>query len=258
MNLRVGIFFGGPSREREISFAGGRTVYDNLNQRLFTPVPIFVDSFRNWVLLNWQYVYKGSIRDFYPPVSALPPSANDFRIYAESIAGLDAAAQAKLLGQIGTVIPPEQIGEHIDLAFLALHSEDGQLQQQLEDLGIAYTGSSVRASQIGMDRVLQKELMATKGFACPKAQVITREAWLKGSVGDFYEKAVTDIKWPLVIRPAKQGSSIGVSIIQEEVGLAGFEKAVENAFFREIIPVHEWQVRSPFERVEYVKRVADI
>ena len=80
MKIRVGIFFGGPSREREISFAGGRTVYDNLNQSLFTPVPIFVDSHRNWVLLDWEYVYKGSIRDFYPPVESLPPSPNNFQI----------------------------------------------------------------------------------------------------------------------------------------------------------------------------------
>ena len=64
--MRIGIIFGGPSREREISFAGGRTVYDNLDKSIFKPVPIFVDSFCNFILLDWKYVYKGSIRDFYP------------------------------------------------------------------------------------------------------------------------------------------------------------------------------------------------
>jgi D-alanine-D-alanine ligase-like ATP-grasp enzyme len=44
MKIRVGIFFGGSSREREISFAGGRTVYDNLDKALFDAVPIFIDS----------------------------------------------------------------------------------------------------------------------------------------------------------------------------------------------------------------------
>ena len=43
--LKVGVVFGGSSREREVSFAGGRTVYDNLNKSLFEPIPIFVDSF---------------------------------------------------------------------------------------------------------------------------------------------------------------------------------------------------------------------
>ena len=80
--LRVGIFFGGPSREREISFAGGRTVYDNLDKRLFEPIPIFIDSFRNLILLDWQYIYKGSIRDFYPPIGFLPKSKHPFQIYA--------------------------------------------------------------------------------------------------------------------------------------------------------------------------------
>ncbi|HIF15606.1 MAG TPA: hypothetical protein EYQ86_09985, partial [Bacteroidetes bacterium] len=61
--MRIGIFFGGPSREREISFAGGRTIYDNLNKELFEAVPIFVDSNRQFILLDWEFVYKGTIRD---------------------------------------------------------------------------------------------------------------------------------------------------------------------------------------------------
>jgi D-alanine-D-alanine ligase-like ATP-grasp enzyme len=60
--IRIGIFFGGASREREVSFAGGRTVYDNLDKSLFDAVPIFVDSFNNFILLDWKYIYKGSIR----------------------------------------------------------------------------------------------------------------------------------------------------------------------------------------------------
>src|SRR5204862_6857671 len=85
--LRVGIIFGGMSKEREISFAGGRTVYDNLNKSLFEPVPVFVDSFGNFVLCDWKYIYKGSIRDFYPPVNFISPSPNEFQVYAESVTG---------------------------------------------------------------------------------------------------------------------------------------------------------------------------
>ena len=85
MKLKVGIVFGGFSREREISFAGGRTVYDNLNKSLFEAIPIFIDSFGNFIELDWKYIYKGSIRDFYPPVSFLKNSPNQFQVYAESI-----------------------------------------------------------------------------------------------------------------------------------------------------------------------------
>jgi UDP-N-acetylmuramate--alanine ligase len=65
--MKIGIFFGGQSREREISFAGGRTVYDNLNKAIFEPVLIFIDSLGNFIHLDWKYAYKGTIRDFYPP-----------------------------------------------------------------------------------------------------------------------------------------------------------------------------------------------
>ncbi|PSR13074.1 MAG: D-alanine--D-alanine ligase [Bacteroidetes bacterium] len=261
MKIRVGIFFGGPSREREISFAGGRTVYDNLNQQLFTPIPIFVDSHRNWVILDWHNVYKGSIRDFYPPVAALPSSPNGFQIYAESIAQPTEADQLALLAQVGQPVNPAAIAEHIDVAFLALHGiygEDGQLQQQLQDLGIPYTGCGVRASQLGMDKAWQKELMQDKGFACPRFQVLKRAAWLQADVYHLYESVATTMGWPLVIRPANQGSSIGVSIIDQSAGLEGFEEAINQAFFREVIPMDEWQDRTPFEKVEFVKLLADI
>ncbi|MCX6351987.1 MAG: hypothetical protein NTX03_09000, partial [Bacteroidetes bacterium] len=49
--MRIGIIFGGKSREREISFAGGRTVYDLLDKSVFTPVPVFVDSLGKFILL---------------------------------------------------------------------------------------------------------------------------------------------------------------------------------------------------------------
>lgn len=261
MKIRVGIFFGGPSREREISFAGGRTVYDNLNQSLFTPVPIFVDSHRNWVLLDWEYIYKGSIRDFYPPVSTLPPSTNNFQIYCESLGERTSTEQSEMLQAIGQPITRDAIGDHIDVAFLALHGiygEDGEIQRQLESLNIPYTGSGIRASEIGMDKAWQKELMQEKGFACPKVQKLSRKEWLVADVHQRYEQASQEIGFPLVIRPANQGSSIGVSIIEEKEGLEGFEMAINRAFFRELIPLEEWHDRPEYDRVEYVKVLADI
>ena len=95
--IKVGILFGGRSKEREISFAGGRTVYDNLNKSLFEAVPLFVDSFGNFVLLNWNFVYKGTIRDFYPPVEFIPSSNTDFQYYAENLGDLTIAQQDDLI-----------------------------------------------------------------------------------------------------------------------------------------------------------------
>ena len=259
--MKVGIFFGGPSREREISFAGGRTVYDNLDKTLFDPIPIFVDSHKNLVLLDWEYIYKGTIRDFYPPVGSLPPSPNGFQIYLESLGELSDAQQEQLSKTIGRPLSWEELPQLIDLAFLALHGafgEDGQIQQILENLNIPYTGSGVQASQIGMDKALQKSLMGEKGFAAPDIIVYNREAWINTAARDAYEMSIKQIGFPIVIRPANQGSSIGVSIVDEEAGLEGFELAVNRAFFREAIPVLEWKERSDFDRLEYVRFLSDI
>ena len=91
--IRVGILFGGNSREREVSFAGGRTVYDNLDKSFFEPIPLFVDSFGSVVLLNWENVYKGSIRDFYPAAKFLPDLPHGFQIYSESLNAEEALLQ---------------------------------------------------------------------------------------------------------------------------------------------------------------------
>jgi UDP-N-acetylmuramate--alanine ligase len=259
--MKVGIFFGGPSREREISFAGGRTVYDNLDKTLFDPIPIFVDSHKNLILLDWEYIYKGTIRDFYPPVNSLPPSPNGFQIYLESLGELDAEQQEQLSKTIGRPLTWEELPQLIDIAFLALHGafgEDGQIQQIFEGLNLPYTGSGVTASQIGMDKALQKSLMGEKGFSAPDIIVYSREAWINTSARDAYEMAIKQIGFPIVIRPANQGSSIGVSIVNEEAGLEGFELAVNRAFFREAIPVLEWKERSDFDRLEYVRFLSDI
>ena len=261
MSISVGIFFGGPSREREISFAGGRTVYDNLDKSLFTPVPIFVDSHRRWYLLDWQYLYRGSIRDFFPPVSQAPESKHGFQVYQESLGPQSELDLAAMGGEIGRRIRRDELPDLIDVAFLALHGEygeDGQLQKELEYAGVPYTGSGVRASEIGIDKALQKELMAAAGFPSPPILVIEKEAFGATAIEDYYHRAVEQIGWPMVVRPARQGSSIGVAILQEEAGLAGFEQAVNAAFFREQLLLQVYTDRSPHDRLEYVRRLSDL
>jgi UDP-N-acetylmuramate--alanine ligase len=256
MKIKVGIFFGGPSREREISFAGGRTVYDNLDKSVFEPIPIFVDSHRNFIQLDWPYLYKGSIRDFYPPVTALPGSPNHFQVYQESVTTNEAYEQ------VGKIIPAEELPQLINVAFLALHGvygEDGQIQRELEKLRIPYTGSGVRACEIGMDKGLQKEMMSERGFATPPVQVVKRHDWLgTEDVQALYNQAAETIGFPIVIRPANQGSSIGVSIVDEKAGLEGFREAIDRAFFRETIPVASWRNRSTYDRVDHVRYLTDI
>ncbi len=258
--MRIGIFFGGPSREREISFAGGRTVYDNLDKTLFEPVPIFVDSFRNLILLDWNFLYKGTIRDFYPPVDTLPDSPHEFQVYLESLQDIEDIDV--LINKVGKKVEWNDLPQIMDLAFLALHGEfgeDGQIQGMLESLAIPYTGSGIRACSIGMDKAFQKKIMSLGGFPTPEVMVIHREEWLNDcDVKALYKEAVERIQYPLVIRPANQGSSIGVSIIGDEKGLQGFIEKIDAAFFIDTIYAKDWQVKTKEEKVEFIREITDI
>ena len=261
MPIKVGIFFGGPSREREISFAGGRTVYDNLDKALFEPVPIFVDSFRKWHLLDWQYLYRGTIRDFFPPIDVAPTSKHGFQVYQESLGPLDELSLEAMSSKVGRRIRRHELPELIDVAFLALHGEygeDGQLQRELEYAGIPYTGSGIEASEIGMDKAVQKEMMAKLDFASPAIQVIEKGDFDGRRVQEHFYEAEQTIGWPMVVRPARQGSSIGVAILQETEGLAGFERAVNAAFFRELLPIQAYEALNAEARLEYVKTLSDL
>ncbi len=261
-SMKVGIIFGGPSREREISFAGGRTVYDNLDKSLFEPVPIFVDSKKNFILLDWQFLYKGTIRDFYPPVDFLPETPNHFQIYAESLQGLSDEEWNTLIRKVGKNVSLSDLPEIMDFAFLCLHGEfgeDGQIQGLLESLNLPYTGSGIRGCTIGMDKSFQKKMMDAAGFPTPNVISIPREKWMQGNeMKNLYIQAVQEIGYPMVIRPANQGSSIGVSIIGEESGMIGFSEAVDAAFFIENIQAKDWNAKTKEQKVEYLKELTDI
>jgi len=258
--IKVGILFGGRSKEREISFAGGRTVYDNLNKSIFEAIPLFVDSFGNFVLLDWNFVYKGTIRDFYPPVEFISANNTDFQYYAENLGALTVHQQDELISKIGKKVLAHELSSLIDFAFLALHGpygEDGRIQGLLEYLHIPYSGSGILPSAIGIDKSVQKKLMVNAGFNSPQFFTIDRTDWINGNVKGVWEKAKAEVGFPMVIKPANQGSSIGISIFNEDSN-AHFMAAVEKAFFTKWIDSAEWKKLSEKEQIEFVRSLSDI
>nr|MDQ3073242.1 D-alanine--D-alanine ligase [Bacteroidota bacterium] len=212
--MRVGILFGGRSREREISFAGGRTVYDLLDKSLFTPVPLFIDSLGNIILLDWQYLYKGTIRDFYPPASFCPATADKYQLYIESLGKLGHDDTEKLINTVGRRIKIEELPQLIDFAFLTLHGsygEDGSIQGLLSFLDIPYSGSGILPSSIGIDKQVQKKLMGRMNTLKADSLYIKREEWLGNSSfkNAFFDKIKSRFQLPVVVKSATQGSSIG-------------------------------------------------
>jgi D-alanine-D-alanine ligase len=96
----------------------------------------------------------------------------------------------------------------IDLVFITLHGpfgEDGTIQGMLDMAGISYTGSGVLSSALAMNKILAKQLFNSHGIPTPR--------WASVSNEDTFEP-VFRIPYPLVVKPADQGSTIGVSIVQ--------------------------------------------
>ncbi|GAA3936100.1 D-alanine--D-alanine ligase [Hymenobacter algoricola] len=258
--MKIGIFFGGPSREREISFAGGRTVYDNLDKALFAAVPIFVDSRGNFILLDWHHIYKGTIRDFYPPVSALPASAHKMPVYLESLGALSTAEQDKIIGEVGRRVLPHELPELLDFAFLALHGpggEDGAIQGLLEWYGIPYSGSGILASAFGIDKIAQKKLLQALGQPTPDFRTITAEEWDTTDRTALLGYLTRELGLPLVFKAPRQGSSIGISILREPTE-AQFAAAVERSLFRKTVRRDEWSRLGEQDKIMWVQQLTDI
>ena len=258
--IKVGIFFGGPSREREISFAGGRTVFDNLNKSIFEPIPLFVDSLKSLILLDWEYIYKGTIRDFYPPVKFTPDSENNYQIYLESISDLSEDKYHQIKSEVGKPVSYSELTDLIDVAFLALHGEfgeDGQIQAILQSMGIPYTGSGVLPCAIGMDKGVQKKLMSKAGYDCPSMLELKRSKLDTVNFVDLFEEVLELVGDSFVIRPANQGSSIGVSILHSPTVDEFVEKTL-HAFFIRDISFEMWSQMSQENKVHFIRTISDL
>ena len=269
--IRVGIFFGGPSREREVSFAGGRTVYDNLDKSIFEPIPLFVDSFGNIAELDWENIYKGSIKDFYPPVEFLPQLPHGFQIYAENLAELSSdipkttrkKLEITLLEKIGKPIKWDDLQEIIDFAFLALHGtsgEDGSIQGILEWLNIPYSGSGIFASSLGINKNKQKKFQSEANLYINSFTNISNSQWDKFDniqKHQFFQEVIKKVGEKLVIKPAHQGSSLGVTVLTDS-DFDAFCNAIDLGFFKMHLDCDDFNIKSSSEQIQWIKEFTDI
>ena len=115
----------------------------------------------------------------------------------------------------------------IDLAFIALHGgfgEDGGIQRALEDMNMPYTGSRVDASILGMNKISSKHIFKSNNIPIPRYRVIQKRDLDKICNAHVYFK---ELRSPLVIKPSREGSSIGLSIVDQE---KDFYTAIDNVF----------------------------
>jgi D-alanine-D-alanine ligase len=180
--LRVAVIMGGRSSEHEISLASARSVVEGLDPERYEVRPIEIGRDGRWAL----------------------PKARQ-----EELGPGDPPLPVPLNGQ------PEPLGD-IDVVFPVLHGpfgEDGTVQGFLELAGVAYVGAGVAASALCMDKDLFKAVMRDKGI--PVVDSITL-------LERHRERVENPFGYPVVVKPARLGSSVGISMVQspEELGPA--------------------------------------
>lgn len=188
--LRVAVLMGGKSIEKEASFNSGRTVCDHLDSTRYDIVPLFQQSNGNLYILPWRFLHRGKISDF-----------------------------EHKLSQEATRIIWDQLKDLVDFVFIAMHgrfAEDGTLQGLLEILKIPYFGSKVYASALGMDKIIQKKILNAHGIKTPKSIALSTKQLdtYKSSIDSLLEKA--QIKLPVIIKPHREGSSLGITVVHEK------------------------------------------
>jgi len=194
--VKIALLTGGTSSERSVAIASGAQMTAALRS-LGHDVAV-IDTARGYVPLAEEAGF------LLAEPGASPPSLQELR----------SLERGMLLGGLGEV----PVVRDADVICLALHGgqgEDGTLQALLDVLGRPYTGSGHLASALAMDKDLSKRVLQAHGLAVP--------AWRMGRIQADEAAA---LGWPIIVKPSKQGSTVGLSLVQ---GPAGLEAAYDLA-----------------------------
>jgi D-alanine-D-alanine ligase len=117
-----------------------------------------------------------------------------------------------------------------DVVFIALHGrlgEDGTIQGMLELLGIPYTGSGVLASALGIDKIMSKRIFKAEGISTPEFTTLSKDDFNSNDLPETVRKLAESPGFPMVVKPCREGSTIGLSVITKEEDVEG---ALREAF----------------------------
>jgi D-alanine-D-alanine ligase len=213
--LRVGVVFGGRSGEHEVSLLSAASILKAIDRKKFDVVPIGITKEGRWLT-------AGEADSLLVGHGEAPKS-----LPAQLRAGdPHSTSSAKVLNQgVPTLISPEPSalaadegkrrldGQSLDVIFPVLHGtfgEDGTIQGLFELAGIAYVGSGVLGSAAGMDRDVMKKLFAQAKLPIVKHVTLLRHEW-ETSPRKAIVKIEAVLKYPVFVKPANLGSSVGIS-----------------------------------------------
>ena len=209
--MKITVFMGGTSAERDVSLASGIRVAEALRSRGHEVLAVDT-AYGVLSGPDEQALLGGKV------VKTIPPDV-------QALVRLNAQMPATLRALPKT-----------DVVFLALHGgqgEDGTLQALLDLTSVPYTGSGHLASALAMDKDLSKQLFRAAGVPtagwtmAPKPGLETGDWGLGANGGSFAEYVERELGLPVVVKPSKQGSTVGLSVVKK---IADLDAAVEEAF----------------------------
>ena len=224
--LRLGVIYGGRSSEHEVSLASAAAIFANLDSARYEALPIRIDRRGRWSLEEYPPTTLSAAAVITQPTSvpnigqmarethfvAAPTSQNLVTIERNS----DGGSQAVVAGL------------SLDVVFPVIHGpygEDGTLQGLLELANVPYVGAGVLASAVAMDKAVAKVLFSERGLPQVDYAVVNGAVWDRDHRGTL-DRLVAKIPFPVFVKPANLGSSVGVSKASDRAAL---EQAVELA-----------------------------
>ena len=212
MKIKVGVIFGGESAEHEVSIISAIQAINKMNEEKYDIIPIYITKDRQW--------YTGAMLkdiDSYQDLSLI-------KTYATNVVLVEKNNRFILQKKKGLF--KREVAE-IDIAFPIVHGtnvEDGVLQGYLQTIGIPFVGPNTYAGVVGQDKVFMKAIFEKEDLP------LSKYVWFYDSEyktdKDEVLKKISKLKYPLIVKPATTGSSIGISYAEDEAKLC---EAIDDA-----------------------------
>jgi D-alanine-D-alanine ligase len=209
---RIGILFGGRSGEHEVSLNSASSILNAIDRTKYDVVPIGITKQGQWVAsAEAQRLLAGQAQ----AAPALPKRAGSKAI--ELTASADVSWNTEAVAQQNG-----PLAQSLDVIFPVLHGtfgEDGTIQGLLELADIAYVGSGVLGSATGMDKSAMKQLFAAAGLPQTPHVNLLRSEW-KSDAKRCTKLIEKKLAYPVFVKPANLGSSVGISKVHDRSELA--------------------------------------
>jgi D-alanine-D-alanine ligase len=225
--LRIGVIYGGRSSEHEVSMASAASVMKYLDRDRYDPVPIKIEKDGRWTIaerppgvISAAEVIEQARLQAARPVRSTREAHVVARPGPEQLLTVERTTERTATGDALEATHVTGVG--LDVMFPVLHGpygEDGTVQGLLELANVPYVGAGVLASAAGMDKAVMKTLFASRGLPIVDHMVLLRRDWAADRDGCGKEIAAR-LGFPLFVKPANLGSSIGISKVKEPGELA--------------------------------------